>query len=54
VQRIRRAWPTVAAPGVTGLIIGARGADELRLVADLAGTRDAAQEEDVAAAEHLA
>jgi F420-dependent oxidoreductase-like protein len=40
VQRIRSKWETIGAPGVTGLIIGAPGLEELRLVAELAGTRD--------------
>jgi F420-dependent oxidoreductase-like protein len=37
-QRIRRRWDSVVTPGVTGLIVGATGVDELRLVASLAGT----------------
>ena len=41
-QRIRRRWPEIGAPGVTGLIIGAPGPAELRLLADLAGTRELA------------
>jgi alkanesulfonate monooxygenase SsuD/methylene tetrahydromethanopterin reductase-like flavin-dependent oxidoreductase (luciferase family) len=52
VQRIRRKWDTVAAPGVTGLIVGAQRAEELRLLAELAGTRE--QDEDASAVEHLA
>jgi F420-dependent oxidoreductase-like protein len=40
-QRIRRKWETIGAPGVTGLIIGAQRVEELQLVAELAGTRDA-------------
>jgi len=39
-QRIRARWPGIGAPGVTGLIIGAPGAAELRLLAKLAGTRE--------------
>ena len=39
-QRIRERWPSVAAPGVTGLIVGAPGVAELRLLAELAGTRE--------------
>jgi alkanesulfonate monooxygenase SsuD/methylene tetrahydromethanopterin reductase-like flavin-dependent oxidoreductase (luciferase family) len=39
-QRIRSKWATIGAPGVTGLIIGAQRVEELRLVAELAGTRD--------------
>ena len=38
--RIRQRWPAVAAPGVTGLIIGTDQLEALELVADLAGTRD--------------
>jgi F420-dependent oxidoreductase-like protein len=53
VQRIRRRWDTFPAPGVTGLIIGAKGGDELRLLAELAGTRDEGAEQDAAAVEHL-
>src|SRR5579871_4428433 len=53
VQRIRRKWEEgVGAPGVTGLIIGVQRPDELRLLAELAGTRD--QVEDPSALEHLA
>jgi F420-dependent oxidoreductase-like protein len=37
-QRIRRRWETIAKPGITGLIVGASRTEELRLVADLAGT----------------
>jgi F420-dependent oxidoreductase-like protein len=40
--RIRRHWPSVAAPGVTGLIVGTDQLPALDLVADLAGTRDEA------------
>jgi F420-dependent oxidoreductase-like protein len=40
-QRIRSKWESIGAPGVTGLIIGAQRVEELRLVAELAGTRDA-------------
>ena len=37
-QRIRRRWEEgIAAPGVTGLILGANRAEELQLVAELAG-----------------
>ena len=39
-QRIRQRWATIAAPGVTGLIVGAPGVAELRLLAELAGTRE--------------
>jgi F420-dependent oxidoreductase-like protein len=52
-QRIRRAWEAVAKPGVTGLIVGAKGPSELRLLAELAGTQDEV-EEDAAAVEHMA
>jgi F420-dependent oxidoreductase-like protein len=51
-QRIRRAWPALAKPGVTGLIVGAKGPEELRLLADLAGTRDEL-DADPAAVEHV-
>src|SRR5579871_3171167 len=54
-QRIRRKWETFGAPGVTGLIIGAPGVEELRLLATLAGTREqTTDEEDASAVEHLA
>jgi F420-dependent oxidoreductase-like protein len=39
-QRIRQRWDTIGAPGVTGLIVGAPGGEELRLLAELAGTRE--------------
>ena len=39
-QRIRRRWGTIGAPGVTGLIVGAPGGSELRLLAELAGTKE--------------
>jgi len=39
-RRIRERWPSIGAPGVTGLIVGAPGVDELRLLAELAGTRE--------------
>jgi F420-dependent oxidoreductase-like protein len=38
--RIRQRWPSVAAPGVTGLIVGTDQLEALELLSDLAGTRD--------------
>jgi len=41
--RIREQWEagSIVAPGATGVIVGADGAEELELIADLVGTRDA-------------
>lgn len=39
-QRIRERWPAVAAPGVTGLIVGTDQIEAIELLAELAGTRD--------------
>ncbi|MDQ1430877.1 MAG: hypothetical protein QOF40_1479, partial [Actinomycetota bacterium] len=41
--RIREQWEAggVVPPGATGVIVGADGPDELELIADLVGTRDA-------------
>ncbi len=39
-RRIRERWGGIGAPGVTGLIVGAPGVEELRLLAELAGTRE--------------
>ena len=41
--RIRQQWEAggMVPPGVTGVIVGASGRDELELIAELAGTRDA-------------
>ncbi|HET6963995.1 MAG TPA: LLM class F420-dependent oxidoreductase [Acidimicrobiales bacterium] len=39
-KRIRERWPSLAAPGVTGLIVGTEQMEALELLADLAGTRD--------------
>jgi F420-dependent oxidoreductase-like protein len=44
-QRIRQRWDAgFGPPGATGLIVSARQVEELDLLADLAGTRDAAKE----------
>jgi len=41
--RIREQWEAggIVPPGATGVIVGADGPDELELIADLVGTRDA-------------
>lgn len=39
-KRIRERWPSVAAPGVTGLIVATEQIEALELLAHLAGTRD--------------
>ncbi len=38
--RIRERWPSVLAPGLTGLIVSADQMEAIELAADLAGTRD--------------
>lgn len=44
-ERIRRTWKAgYAPPGVTGMIVGAAQPEALELMADLAGTREEAQE----------
>ncbi|HEY8528034.1 MAG TPA: LLM class F420-dependent oxidoreductase [Acidimicrobiales bacterium] len=41
--RIRARWPDVQPPGVTGLIVGTDQPEALELLAELAGTREAAR-----------